>query len=286
MSLLERVEACRRGSLAGRLPFEIAGVRYGWVLPAVAARLAEGGEAFLLAGGRLTLRPDLVEPAQRTHAVERALRRLERAGLVRGWRGEAYPVVEAFGAPEALRVERAAAPLLGMRAFGVHVNAWVRAPQGLCVWVARRSRAKASHPGKLDHLVAGGQPAGLSLEANLIKECAEEAGLPEHLARRAVAAWPFAYRQSVPDGLRDDTLYVYDLELPGDFEPRPMDGEVESFELWSAERVLARLRSSEEFKYNVGPCLLGFLLRQGAIAPDDPERAALLSALAPPGSAA
>ena len=60
-----------------------------------------------------------------------------------------------------------------------------------------------------------------------------------------------------------------------------MDGEVEQFRLVPADEVAERLRSGDEFKYNVGPCILGFLLRQGVVGPRDPERAALISELGP-----
>jgi 8-oxo-dGTP pyrophosphatase MutT (NUDIX family) len=211
--------------------------------------------------------------------VEARLRALADQGRLGGWRGEPYAVVTRFAGPEALRVERAAAPWLGVRAFGVHVNAWVRGPRGPRLWVALRSRTKATHPGKLDHLVAGGQPAGLGLRENLAKEAMEEAGVPPGLAQRAVAVAPFRYRLLTPEGLRDDTLFVYDLELPAEFEPRALDGEVEQFRLVAADEVLGRLRASDDFKYNVGPCILGFLLRQGVLGPQDPERAALLAEL-------
>lgn len=57
------------------------------------------------------------------------------AGLIKGWRDEIYPLGQAFDAPPALLLERAAAPYFGMRSYGVHVNGgW----QGL--GVARRSR--------------------------------------------------------------------------------------------------------------------------------------------------
>ena len=35
-------------------------------------------------------------------------------------------------------------------------------------------------PGQLDNLIAGGQPVGLTLEQNLIKEAYEEAGVKEY----------------------------------------------------------------------------------------------------------
>lgn len=281
MSLLAKVLACRRHDLAGLVPFEVEGVRLGWTAPAFARALTEHRGAFVATPRGLTLRPDLATAAARTEAVERDLRALAERGLVPGWRDEQYPVVSAWGRPEAFRVERAAASRLGTKAFGVHVNAWVRREPEPHLWVARRSRLRRHAPGKLDHLVAGGQPAGLSLAENLVKECAEEAGVPAALARRAVPAATFAYHCSLPDGFRDDTLFVYDLEVPPDFEPEAVDGEVESFALRPASWVRERLRTSDEFKFNVGPCILGWLLRHGVVGPDDPEHAALLAALAP-----
>jgi 8-oxo-dGTP pyrophosphatase MutT (NUDIX family) len=281
VSLLEKVLACRRHDLSGLLPFEVAGVRYGWVAPAVAGLLVNQRGAFVRTGRTLALRSDLTTPSDRTREVEADLRALERAGLVRNWRGEQYRVVTAWDEPEAFRVERAAAPRLGTKAFGVHVNAWVRSPGGPLLWVAKRSATRAHAPGKLDHLVAGGQPAGLTLGQNLVKECAEEAGLPADLALRAVPAAPFRYLCSLPEGLRDDTLFVYDLEVPADFEPRAVDGESESFALRPSEWVRDTLRDTDEFKFNVGPCILGWLLRQGVVGPRDPEHAALVEALRP-----
>ena len=60
------------------------------------------------------------------------------------------------------------AVLRGARA-GVHINGYVETPDGLELWVARRSRTKATWPGKLDHIVAGGQPAKMTCAANVIK---------------------------------------------------------------------------------------------------------------------
>src|SRR3546814_15669982 len=85
-----------------------------------------------------------------------------------------------------MRIERAACPVLGIRAWGVHMNGYVRRADGLHLWVARRARDKPTYPGMLDNTVAGGQPIGLGLKENLIKECAEEAGIPAALAARAV----------------------------------------------------------------------------------------------------
>ena len=84
-----------------------------------------------------------------------------------------------------LVVERAAAALLGIKCYGVHMNGYVRGGDGQkSLWVARRSPSKATFPGMLDHLVAGGQPYGIGCADNLVKECWEEACIPERLARQ------------------------------------------------------------------------------------------------------
>jgi 8-oxo-dGTP pyrophosphatase MutT (NUDIX family) len=282
VSLLERVLSCRRHDLAGLVPFEVAGVRYGHAQPAFAGALFALGGAFVKTPRGIALRDDLDAPSARTAAVAADLERLARAEVLTGWHGEHYPVVEAWGEPEAFRVERAAAAPLGVKAFGVHLNAWVRGPGEPRLWVATRSASRRHAPGKLDHLVAGGQPAGLTLEENLVKECGEEAGLPPELARRAVPTGTFAYVASLPEGLRDDTLFTYELELPEDFAPRNTDGEVESFRLVPASEVRERLRATDDFKWNVGPCVILFLLRHGVIGPDDPEHDALLRELDAP----
>jgi len=40
----------------------------------------------------------------------------------------------------------------------------------------------------LDHIVAGGIPFGLSLIDNVVKECGEEANIPEELAKLSKSA--------------------------------------------------------------------------------------------------
>ena len=69
----------------------------------------------------------------------------------------------------------------GVPSFGVHLNGYVRdAVSGRpeAVWIAKRSMSKATYPGLLDQMVAGGQPTGMSFQENIRKESEEEASLP------------------------------------------------------------------------------------------------------------
>ncbi|MDP6121564.1 MAG: hypothetical protein QF450_09225 [Rhodospirillales bacterium] len=78
-------------------------------------------------------------------------------------------------------------PLFGLCAYGVHVNGYVRGGGGMEMWIGRRALDKLTAPGKLDQLVAGGQPAGATLRDNLINECAEEVSLSQALAAQSGA---------------------------------------------------------------------------------------------------
>ena len=271
MSYLDRIATCRRWDPAAYRPFAIDGRTLGRVSHGVARRLAGFPEVFVVSNDSVALAPGLDDFDSRSRAVAEVLGEMKAQGEIPLWRGEDYPVVARWGAAPALKIERAAAALLGTRSFGVHVNGMVRSADGLKMWVAKRAANKQTAPGKLDHLVAGGQPFGLGVRENLIKEAGEEAGIPAKLAARAVATGAVSYRCERPEGLRDDVLFCYDLELPADFAPANTDGEVESFSLWPIAEVLARVRDTEDFKFNVALVVIDLAIRLGLIAPDDPD---------------
>jgi hypothetical protein len=269
VSFLDRIDLCRRWDPEAYRPFVIEARALGRVRHDLARRLSEFPRVFQVSESAVVLNPALADFESRSRAVEEVLRPLSKAGEVGRWRDEAYPVLRRWGETPLMVLDRGAVPDLGLRAFGVHLNGLVEGPEGLELWVARRSLDKPTAPGKLDHIVAGGQPHGLGIRENLVKECAEEAGIPAELAARAVAVGAVSYRCERPEGLRDDVLFCFDLALPGDFVPENTDGEVESFWLWPIERVIETLRESDDFKFNVNLVLLHLLIRRGLLGPDD-----------------
>ena len=72
-------------------------------------------------------------------------------------------------------------------------------------------------------------------------------------------------------GLKADTLFNYDLELPADFRPRSNDDEVEDFYLWPIEQVMEAVRDSQEFKPNCALVIVDFLIRHGLLGPEHPD---------------
>jgi isopentenyldiphosphate isomerase len=271
MSYLDRLKACHTWQPENYRPFLLEGDTQplGWVTHDFARRLKDFPKAFEVCDRAVALPARYGDFDTRSTVLEEALRQLHAAGEIPKWRGEDYGISRRWGEAPLFRMERGAVPLFGVLAYGVHVNGYVRTAEGPQLWVGKRAKHKTVAPGKLDHLVAGGQPYGLGLMENVIKEAAEEASVPAALAARARPVGAIRYICERAEGLRNDLAFCFDLELPADFTPRPGDDEVESFSLWSAERVLARLRDSDDFKFNVALVNLHFALRHGVLNPDD-----------------
>jgi 8-oxo-dGTP pyrophosphatase MutT (NUDIX family) len=216
----------------------------------------------------VALNPALGDVDARSQAVHAALVKLAERGDVRQPRGETYGISESWTAPTRLRLDRGLVPMFGAKSYGVHVNGFVRGDDGLKMWIGRRAPDKRVAPDKLDHMVAGGLAHGYSVDETVVKEAAEEADVPDALARRAKPVGALTYVTELEQGLRDDTLFLFDLELPADFVPRNTDGELTGFELWDVADVMARVRETDDFKFNVAPVLIDFFLRHGLLDPD------------------
>ncbi|MFQ3623155.1 MAG: DUF4743 domain-containing protein [Acetobacteraceae bacterium] len=253
------------------VPFRIAGATVGWLSPEVARAIA-ARPGVIGDGGGLGLAPAAATPAQRTEALGRLVARLHDEGLIPRLRGEAYDVRAVPGGPSLATIDRAAIPLFGIAAEGVHVNGLVRGPEGLWLWIGVRARDKTIAPGKLDTLVGGGIAAGQTARETVRKEAEEEASLPAALAASARPAGRVRYAMAWEErgqarGMRRDTLHLFDLDLPASVVPRPNDGEVERFELWPVTRVFETVRETDAFKFNVALVLIDLFLREGLIPP-------------------
>lgn len=269
MGFMDHIITCNRRDLSRFRPFYAGDKHVGWVSHSFAADLISFPETVTVMPDAVAMAGHLRSPEERTQALGHVLTRLVADGRMARLRNEPFSVATSFGGEEVMRIDRSAVPLFGIRAFGVHMNGYVRTEDGLKLWIARRSPVKRVAPGKLDNIVAGGQPAGLSLRENLIKECKEEADIPRELAIQAVPVGAITYCMEDGDGLKSDGMFCYDLELPPDFVPRPNDDEVESFMLWPIAKAIETVRTSDEFKFNVNLVIIDFAIRHGLITPDD-----------------
>jgi hypothetical protein len=292
------------------MPLVVADEQVGWLnratLDALAPALAVGStcelsSAPVAAGGTsvsaVRLAPLAPTEAARTAAVAALVADLVDDGFIpqRHVRHELQAVgpladgsscVGEQAAP-LLRVERGAVVPFGVVRYGVHVNGWVRDPSQpynptpVAMWVATRAHSKATYPGLLDQMVAGGQPSGLSFEQNVRKECAEEASLPPEVLRELVPAGAVSYRYTARRGLSSATLMTYDLELPHGLLPLNADGEVESFTLMPLHEVLRSLRDELPlWRPNAALVAIDFLIRCGVVdRHSEPEYDAIVAGL-------
>jgi len=270
MSLLDRIRHCQRREPAGFRRFVVAGAPVGWVAHRLADRLRGFPAVFGVAADAVTVDESLDSFDRRSGAVADVLARLRDEGWFPGWRSEDFAVATSFRAPPLLRIERGAARAFGIRAYCVQLNGITERDGRAQMWIARRALSKPVGPGKLDQIVGGGLPIGMSVRDNLVKECAEEASIPAELAGRATSAGAVAYWRQDGDISDDEVLFNYDLHLPADFTPVNADGEVAGFELWPLDRVKQALADGDDFLFDVALSLIDFLLRHGLVTPEDP----------------
>lgn len=272
MSYLDRINECdNAGMLEGYLPFGVAGVRVGWVHCDFATQLARFDDVFNCTGDGVALSSRLEGYDARTEAVDRPLRVLDSEGYFAGWRNEPYPVGTGFHHEPFFEMERTAVPRFGVPAYGIHVHGYVRDGDDILMWIGKRALGKPTYPGKLDQMVAGGQPVGIGLLENVIKEAEEEAAIPAELAATAKPVGAISYTHESEDGMKPDVMFIYDLELPRDFEPRNTDGETAEFRLLPASEVMEITAETTEFKFNCAVANIDFFIRHGLLTPDDPD---------------
>jgi 8-oxo-dGTP pyrophosphatase MutT (NUDIX family) len=233
------ISAARRFDVRAHLPFWIDAERVGWIRLADAQLLARWPDVFEIDATRVTLSAKFDNPTARSAALGAVIGALAAEGHIPGWRDETYAIRNAFDAPPLAYIERAASRFFGTMTYAVHLNGVVeyagalsrsssgfsspRAPQ---LWIARRSDTKATDPGMLDNVVAGGIGWGFGIEATIVKECWEEAGIEAAIASRAVPGRTAHVLQSLPEGTQAEQIFIYDLALPEDFVPHNQDGEV------------------------------------------------------------
>ena len=169
-------------------------------------------------------------------------------GLITGWRNELYSFWGDIagdpdpGLPEWFRLERAAFRFFGLHSHAVHINGFT--PDGH-MWCARRSLTKATDPGRLDNLAAGGLPVGEDLLSCARRELSEEAGIGVNLSCQLDRVGRVTTARLEPQGWHHETLWVYNLMVPNGVVPQNTDGEVSEFMCLSPSQVMDRIHGND-----------------------------------------
>ncbi|KAF5371250.1 hypothetical protein D9758_004231 [Tetrapyrgos nigripes] len=197
------------------------------------------------------------------------------AGILRGWSDELFPVYETWSSTSqlAFSIERAALPLFGFPNYGCLMTGYFICSKTneTMIWVPRRSKTKKTWPNKLDVTVGGGLGTGETPLNTIIRESVEEASFDESFVSSYIkSAGLLTLHNRNPVGwLLPGVYYLFDLQLPGNNSIQPKvvvpaseGGEVESFELMTAQEVLDNIAAGE-FKSSSGLALVDFLIRHG-----------------------
>ena len=231
---------------ADYLPWFCGSQHLGWLAPPRAHWLAQHLPDCRLKAHGLVWQAQALNGATRSALLQAAVLQARSQGLLTGWRDERFcfwndgQVLPGAQSQARLDVERAGFRFLGLLSHAVHVNGFV--PDGR-LWVARRALSKATDPGLLDNVTAGGLPSGESVRDCLQRELAEEAGLMDLQGLACVSAgWVRSARQE-PQGWHDEVIHVFNLGLAPDFVPRNQDGEVAAFMCLEPAAVLAQMQA-------------------------------------------
>jgi len=250
---LPAIISARRFDAAAHAPFFIGDERVGWIRRTDVDALRRWPDVFEIDETSVRLNASLADVNTRSAALGAVIGALYAEGRIPGWRDETYAIRNDFDAPPLAFIERAASRFFGTMTYAVHLNGIVKyrdkPPQ---LWIARRSETKATDPGMLDNIVAGGIGWGFELMPTLVKECWEEAGMSAGLAQTAERGRTFHVLQSLPEGTQAEQIFVYDISLPPDFAPHNQDGEVGEHRLARIEEVA---RWIEEGKLTVDASL-------------------------------
>lgn len=230
---------------AGMTPLRVDGVTVGWLGEDWLARVLEAPTPFDMRGDALWLVPALRTYSGRSAALAEWAAQAKRRGWLPGWRDERIVVLD--GGRPLFGIERALLRPLGLLLRSVQACSYSIRTTGPVMWVAHRADTKPVDPGRLDALVAGGIQGLDDAFVTLVRECAEEAGIPPGIARRAAPAGSLDLCYPTHDDgllvLHRERVALYELELPTGFEPRPVDGEHERIETMTPGEALASIES-------------------------------------------
>ena len=161
-------------------PLLLAGQRIGWLAPGHVQPLCKHlaycknhGQAVVWEAADLSVQA-------RSQLLAEAAQKLREQAHIHGWRDELYSYWGEIDRdpdpqlPECFRLERSVFRFLGLRSHAVHINGF--RPDGR-IWCGIRALSKATDPGRIDNLAAGGLPAGETVMACAIRELHEELGI-------------------------------------------------------------------------------------------------------------
>jgi hypothetical protein len=284
MSLLRLIERYKNVDYTGLIPVVVPHdakqTVIGWTKDDVAQKLSRLGDTWIYDANCLTLNPIYADYQSRTDAVDVNMLEASEQGVLpekpdySAIGGDDWYIVGAHRFHPLFEMRRFYSIFLGVRRYASRINAY----HGDQMWISTRGTGVHEYAGALDNLVTAGQVAGRTIYEHALVEAHEEAGLSEqdcaamrstgmiHIARHTSAGFVF-----------DENIYVYDLDTQGSITPSIVnEWETAKIELWSFDKILETVKTTDQFRPEASLCLIDFFIRHGVITPDnDPDYDAL-----------
>ncbi len=271
MSLLDYIAMNNRRTDDNKNAFVCEGKQIGIIHDDVVAIMASMADDFIVQEGFVHFALDHQDYKTRSAAINRLEERLIKDGLFTR-HNELFSVKTDWQSEPLFEADRSLMSRLGFIIYAVHINGYCYRNGELYIWIGNRAKTLDIWPGRLDQMVAGGQPKDITLRENMIKESGEEANLSPEIAARGITTGFVSLYDENNQSVSRRMLYVYDLELKGDEKPTPDIVEVERFDLLPAMDVLKILETNKDaFKPNCTLVMIDFLIRHGVITPDYPD---------------
>lgn len=284
MSLLRLIERYKNVDYTGLIPVVVPqGADHtviGWTKDDVAQTLSRLGDTWIYSPAHLMLNPIYQDYQSRTEAVDVTMLEASEQGILpekpdySAIGGDDWYIVGAHRFQPVFEMRRFYSIFLGVRRYASRINAY----HDDQMWIVTRGSGVHEYKGALDNLVAAGQMAGRTILEHALVEAHEEAGLSAqdcaamrstgmiHIARHTAAGFVF-----------DENIYVYDLDTQGRITPSIVnEWETAKIELWSFDKILHSIKTTDDFRPEAALCLIDFFIRHGVITPDnDPDYDAL-----------
>jgi hypothetical protein len=183
---------------------------------------------------------------KRTAILDAVTNRLLSMGVIPRKHSDMYPVspfIEQTNQRKLALVNRSTAPYLGIDSIGVHLHCYVcqnNTPKPTGIWLAKREEA--------------GVPSEWLKIDNTIQNVAV---FTDHTHD------PLTITTAKPDGscMKRSLYYSFDLQVPIEWEPTAVDGEVSEFKLYSMPELEEELRYGDSVRPAMRSVLLDFMIR-------------------------
>ncbi len=256
---------------AESLPLFISGQRCGWLF-AKAAQALKGLKHVEISHDCAHIGRFMGSGPELNALLAMVATTLRQVGCAPGWRNELLDVWpehplgsaatsdnRALGA-----IERGVVRPLGLLTQAVHLSGW---SQNGHLWVARRSLTKATDPGMWDTLVGGLISSQEDMQAGLVRESDEEAGLDaQDIAARTPLRTIARMLRQVPEGYQVEDVLTCECILPVHVIPKNRDGEVMDIQLMAPVTIFNMLTQGA-FTLEASIVLAEDLLRRASPTP-------------------